>query len=57
MVGLQALDFYQFKTSDILERIKQKVREKVPFLTKDSRLDEYFKDIVKMIDSGALLKR
>ncbi len=55
MVGLQALDFYDMKTSKILEQIKHIVRQKVPFLKQDARLDIYFKEIVKLIDSNSLL--
>ncbi len=55
IVGLQALDFYEMRTSKILEKIKAQVRQKVPFLEKDSRLDLYFKEIVDMIDNDSLL--
>ncbi len=48
--ALQALDFYEYKTSPVLERIKNIVREKVPFLEEDERMDILFNDIVKMID-------
>jgi len=48
--ALQALDFYEYKTSPALERIKNIVREKVPFLEEDERMDVLFNDIVKMID-------
>lgn len=56
MVGLQALDFYEMKTSKILEQIKSEVRKKVPFLKRDARLDGYFKDIVQLIDNGSLIE-
>ena len=55
MVGLQALDFYTLKSSKNIEKIKSKVRQKVPFLEKDNRLDLYFKEIVDMIDNDSLL--
>jgi histidine ammonia-lyase len=55
MVGLQALDFYTLKSSKNIEKIKSKVRQKVPFLEKDHRLDLYFKEIVDMINNDSLL--
>lgn len=55
MVGLQALDFYELKTSKVLEQIRAKVRQRVPFLKQDSRLDGYFKEIVNLIDNNSLL--
>lgn len=56
MAGLQALDFYDEKTSPLLEEIKAIVRKKVPFLENDARMDVYFNDIVQLIDSGELLR-
>lgn len=55
MTGFQALDFYTLKSSKIIEKIKSKVRQKVPFLEKDHRLDLYFKEIVDMIDNDSIL--
>ena len=55
MAGLQALDFYELRTSKILEKIKACVRKKVPFLQKDARLDVHFKEIVGMIQNDSLL--
>jgi len=55
MVGMQALDFYELKTSKILERVKQRIRKRVPFLERDARLDGYFQEIVKLIDNNAIL--
>lgn len=55
MAALQALDFYELKTSKTLEKIKTRIRGKVPFLEKDSRMDHYFKEIVRMIDDDSLL--
>ena len=55
MAGLQALDFYELKTSKVLEKIKALIREKVPFLQRDARLDKYFKEIVGLIDNDSLL--
>ncbi|MEN8222490.1 MAG: histidine ammonia-lyase [Acidobacteriota bacterium] len=56
MSSLQALDFYDKKTSPKLERVKDLVRQKVPFIEKDSRMDVLFEYIVEMIDSGELVK-
>lgn len=56
MAGLQALGFYDHPSSPILEGVKAIVRQKVPFLENDARMDIYFNDIVKLIDSGDLLK-
>ena len=50
MAGLQALDFYSLKSSKIIERIKSVVRDKVPFLENDERLDLYFQEIVEIFD-------
>ncbi len=56
MASLQALDFYKEKVSVQLEKVKNLVREKVPFLKQDSRMDELFDNIVCMIDNGDLTK-
>ncbi len=55
MSSLQALDFYDKKTSPKLESVKKLVREKVPFLERDSRMDVLFEYIVEMIDSGDMV--
>lgn len=57
MVGLQALDFYEHKTSEMLEGVKTLVREKVPFLSQDNRLDNYIKEIVNLIDNDKILEK
>jgi len=56
MSSLQALDFYDKKTSPKLENVKNLVRERVPFLERDSRMDVLFEYIVEMIDNGELVK-
>lgn len=54
MAALQALGFYELKTSPLLEGVKAAVRKKVPFLTEDARLDGHIREIADMIASGAL---
>lgn len=54
MAGLQALDFYALKSSKIIEKIKHIIREKVPFLEKDERLDIHFQEIVGIFDNDNL---
>jgi len=56
MASLQALDFYKEKTSSKLEKVKTVVRELVPFLEQDSRMDELFDSIVHMINNGDITK-
>jgi len=55
MAGLQALDFYELKTSKVLEKVKIKVREKIPFLKQDTRMDIHFKEMVNLIDNNTIL--
>ncbi len=56
MASLQALDFYEEKTSPNLEKVKTVVRKKVPFLSNDSRMDILFEEVAELIDSGELVK-
>lgn len=53
--ALQALDFYELETSPALEKIRRRVREKVPFLSEDDRMDTMFEEIVKLIDKRVLI--
>lgn len=49
--SLQALDFYEYKTSPLLEKVRRMVRKTVPFLEEDERMDILFEEIVKLIDN------
>ncbi len=56
LAALQALDFYQEKSSPPLEALKKEARRHVPFLKEDRRLDELINRMVALIDDGRLLK-
>ncbi len=55
VAALQALGFYELKTSPPLEGIRAAVRKKVPFITEDTRMDLPIREVAAMIESGALL--
>ena len=55
MAAAQALDFYDYPSSKILETIKQTIRRQVPFLTEDERMDVHLGRMVRMIESDVLL--
>jgi len=56
MAALQALDFYELKSSQLLESVKTLVREHVPFLEEDARMDEPIRAIVELIESDRILE-
>lgn len=56
MVACQGIDMLSpLKTSEKLEKIKAKVRSKVPYLDKDRMISPDVKEIVKLVESGVLL--
>lgn len=52
LCSAQAIEFFKpTKSSPIIEEVVQKIREKVPFIEEDSRIDVFLNEISKIIDS------
>ncbi|RKX69930.1 histidine ammonia-lyase [candidate division WOR-3 bacterium] len=55
--GLQAIEFLRPLTSSpVIERVRRRVRRKVPFIRKDRELTSYVESLATVIESGQLLK-
>ncbi len=54
LAGLQALDFYSLPSSPVIENIKSQIRDFVPFIKKDTRLDSHIEAITDFIRRGKL---
>ncbi|MGQ9618866.1 MAG: histidine ammonia-lyase [Candidatus Aminicenantia bacterium] len=52
LCAAQALEFFKpHKNSPFIEKVLKKIREKVPYIEEDSRLDVYLKEILKIMDN------
>ncbi len=56
LCSLQALDFYEHTPGVALEKFKKRVREKVPFLSEDDRMDTLFEGVVEIINDRKFIK-
>jgi histidine ammonia-lyase len=55
MAAAQALDFYELKSSAIIENVKTLIRKQVPFLDEDTRMDTFIGHIANLIASGQIV--